>query len=467
MALLLALAACSGGAAAPAVTPSPGASPAALGTATATVTPAATPAATATATVTPAATPAAVAPSPTPSAPSTAELASRLASIDAAVSALRGFEASGETPSTLVTTAQLQAALSAALAEPDSVAALARDERLYRLLGGIDPDADLAAVYGGYLDDAVLGIYLPDEDRLLVRSDGAFGALEEVTYAHEYVHYLQDLRYDLDALLGAAQGDRDREAALSALIEGDATAAQYAYMLRHLDGARAQELLESAQSLEAGGAAATGATPALVRSRIEFPYLAGFLFAVEVRASGGDEALAGAFAAPPVTTEQILHAERYLAGEGALPVEAPDASLLGPGWATLETNVLGELLLRGWLEALGGSKDEAIRAAAGWGGDAYAVARQDSVPGSTAGGSALALLARIAWDEPERDASEFVDAVEATLDAATAFGRAPGGGLVWRGPAGWLGLALEEAGSVALIVAPTEPQLRAALEALR
>ena len=451
-ALLLALVACSGEGSAPAVTPAP----------SATARPAsATPAATATpaASGVPASPTPNPASSPAPLAASAAELAGRLAAIEAAVGELRSFGSSGETPSALVTTEQLQEALAEQLAEPDALAALARDERLYRLLGGIEPDADLAAVYRGYLDDAVLGIYIPDEDRLLVRSDGVFGALEEVSYAHEYVHYLQDLRYDLQALFIAAAGDRDREAALSALIEGDATATQYAYMLRHLDRSRSQELLDSAVGL---AAAEDGTTPALVRAVIEFPYLAGFLFAVHVRASAGDAALDAAFAAPPVTTEQILHAEQYLAGEGALPVDPPAASLLGPGWETLETNVLGELLLRSWLEALGGSRDQAIRGAAGWGGDAYAVAGSGGVPGK----AAQALLARIAWDEPERDAEEFVDAVASTLDASIAFQRASGGSLVWRGPAGWLGLVIEDAGSVALIVAPAEPQLRDALEAL-
>ena len=450
--LVLALVACSGGGSAPAVTPAP----------SATARPASATPTQAAATASPAATavPSSPTPSPTPPAVPAAELAERLAAIEAAVSELRGFGSSGETPSALVTTEQLQAAIAAELAEPDALAALARDERLYRLLGGIEPDADLAAVYSGYLDDAVLGIHISDEDRLLVRSDGVFGALEEVSYAHEYVHYLQDLRYDLQALFIAAAGDRDREAALSALIEGDATASQYAYMLRHLDRSRSQELLDAAVGL---AATEDDATPALVRSVIEFPYLAGFLFAVEVRASAGDAALEAAFAAPPVTTEQVLHAERYLAGERAMQVDPPDASLLGPGWETLETNVLGELLLRSWLEALDASRDQAIRGATGWGGDAYAVAGSGGIPGK----AAQALLARIAWDEPERDAEEFVDAVASTLDASIAFQRASAGGLVWRGPAGWLGLVIEDAGSVALIVAPVEPQLREALEALR
>jgi hypothetical protein len=439
--LLGAAAACSGGASSSTATATPTATAPATASAMLTATPDAT------STPSPAV--------PTATATPVTDLEARLDAIEAAVAGLRGVQVAGGTPRALVSTEQLQAVLAEELAEPEAVAVLARDERLYRLLGGIAPDADLAAVYASYLDDAVLGLYDPETDRLLVRADGTFGALEEVSYAHEYVHYLQDRRFELRTLQLAALGDRDREAALGALIEGDATAGQYAYMLRHLDRAQSEELLDAATGLAASDSTAP---PPLVRSVIEFSYLAGFVFAVDVRASASSAGLEAAFADPPSTTEQVLHPEKYLAGEGALAVAAPDAALLGPGWEAFERNVLGESLLRSWLQALGGSRDEAIRAGNGWGGDAYVIVRSAH--------GADALLARIAWDDPARDAEEFVAAAEAALDASPDFSRA-GADLVWRGPAGWLGLAREPDGSVALIVAPAEQQLRDALGALR
>ncbi|KPK10021.1 MAG: hypothetical protein AMJ56_09255, partial [Anaerolineae bacterium SG8_19] len=75
----------------------------------------------------------------------------------------------------------------------------------------------------------------------------------------------------------------------------------------------------------------------------------------------------------PQSTEQIIHPDRYLAGDlpeiVALP---PLTDTLGIGWTRLEEATLGEFLLR---EYLGQQLDETEveTAATGWGGDRYAV----------------------------------------------------------------------------------------------
>ena len=326
------------------------------------------------------------------------DLAARRSEVERAVVAIRQLEPGEGTPASFVSSAEIAATVSEELAAANSIATLERDERLYRLLGALEPGEELADVYDAYLGEAVLGLYDPSTGTLLVRADGGFGLLAEVTYAHEYVHYLQDTHFDLLELL-SADLDRDAMLALRALIEGDASAAQLSYMFRALD---ADELSELATETLGIATPEAGETPRIAKATIEFPYLAGFIFAVDLRADGGNAALDAAFAEPPTTTEQVLHSEKYLAGEGAHAVEPPRLELLGPGWSELERDVIGELTLRSWLEALEAPRNDAIRAGAGWGGDAYLVARSDQ--------GDLALLARIAWDEPATDAEELVRA---------------------------------------------------------
>ena len=372
--------------------------------------------------------------------------------LEAHVASLRGLPAMGETRRRFVDDSRLRAIVDEALDEPEAVAAIEAEERLYKLLGLIGQTADLASIYRDLLGAQVLGLYAPQTGEFFVLSGGDFGALERVTYAHEYVHHLQDASFGLEALRDQTMGNRELESALSALVEGDATLTQYDFIGEALSQRELIALLEAALSLDAG----TSDAPAIVQQWLEFPYVEGLAFAAALRANGGIEGVNAAFDALPATTEQILHPASYFAGEPAVAVALPEvAALLGPGWQVAEQNVLGEFFLRAWLEALGVSPRAAAVAAAGWGGDAYIVLRSSE--------SGAALAARIVWDRAGADGDEFVAAIAGALDAAPAFTARgelalPGDGATgatWAGPGGVLGVARFADGGVGIVVTPT------------
>jgi hypothetical protein len=93
------------------------------------------------------------------------------------------------------------------------------------------------------------------------------------------------------------------------------------------------------------------------------PYLLGEPFVEQVVDDGGDEALAEAFADPPRTTEQVLDPDRYLAGEQAVEVPAPEVT-----GEVVDEGVVGQLILMLMLAGELGM-DDARAAATGWGGD--------------------------------------------------------------------------------------------------
>ncbi|MDQ3755458.1 MAG: hypothetical protein M3371_12110, partial [Acidobacteriota bacterium] len=105
----------------------------------------------------------------------------------------------------------------------------------------------------------------------------------------------------------------------------------------------------------------------------------------------------------PQSTEQILHPEKYFAREAPLKVELPDiARALGNGWQRLDYDVNGEwsyyLLLDEFLKSPAASRE----AAAGWGGDRYAVYENAKT-------GAVVVAQQSVWDTPD-DAREFFDA---------------------------------------------------------
>ena len=102
------------------------------------------------------------------------------------------------------------------------------------------------------------------------------------------------------------------------------------YMLAYLDPDELFEMLS--ESLEAGSEALDSA-PAVIRAQLMFPYEAGLEFVSTLYLEGGYPAVDDAFLDPPQSTEQILHPEKYLAGETPQVVTLPPLTeTLVSGW---------------------------------------------------------------------------------------------------------------------------------------
>jgi hypothetical protein len=107
-----------------------------------------------------------------------------------------------------------------------------------------------------------------------------------------------------------------------------------------------------------------------------FPYLQGFDFVYNLYQTGGWNAVDAAFLNPPVSTEQIMHPDKYPTD---LPenVEMPDFSgVLDGSWEEIDRNVMGEwytylVLARGWTDQFMLDDEDSKVASAGWDGDTY------------------------------------------------------------------------------------------------
>lgn len=387
--------------------------------------------------------------------PSRSEIEAVLDDLEARVIGLRGLAPQGPVERNFVDAEAVRSIILDDFERPETKQELARLERLYRLLGLIEPEASLAATYSGLVTEQVLGLYDTEAGEIFVIAEGRFDALERISYAHEYVHYLQDEAFDLQRLSDSARDDPDRQLALSALVEGGATLVQQQYALLTTSRAELVELAAQLSALETGSAETA---PFAVQSALEFPYVAGFKFVTALYQAGGSARIDEAFAAPPATTEQVLHPEKYLTREDAIEVAVPDLPATLDGWAVIDQFSLGEFLLGTWLQALGAPRVAAEQAAAGWGGDTTVVLEQLD--------GAVALATLIEWDSPASEGEEFASLATRTLNASPAFEATAGNGTIWAGATGFIGLAQAEDGAVVLVAGPAREVVDVLLDAL-
>jgi hypothetical protein len=154
--------------------------------------------------------------------------------------------------------------------------------------------------------------------------------------------------------------------------------------------------------------------PALLQATLQFPYSAGLNFVGAQFRGGGWAAVDALYKAPPDTTEQILHADKYASGEKAVRVTFPAdlAGRLGSGWKDILQDTLGEFQLSVWLREVGGlAAADANSAAAGWGGDRIVLLEGPS--------DAWAVVVDTAWDTTA-DATAFVDGAKGIARALKA-----------------------------------------------
>lgn len=242
--------------------------------------------------------------------------------------------------------------------DPHEVAA---DERLLVALRLAPPGTDLAKIMESLYREQILGLYVPEERTLFVKGGEDRGsAAQRITTAHEITHALQDQSFDLVKLQEAVEDDSEASLALLSLIEGDAVLTQQLWSQQHQTPDQQQEAL---RDMGTGGQALASA-PQYLRASLFFPYERGVAFVLELYRDGGFGAVDAAFADPPTTSEQILHPQKYLAGEDADGIRV--ARRPGPGWERDARYPLGEFDLQQLLLAVGPAQADV--ASQGWGG---------------------------------------------------------------------------------------------------
>jgi hypothetical protein len=250
-------------------------------------------------------------------------------------------------------------------------------------------------------DEQVIAFYDSNARRIAIRNNANGDA--RVILAHEIEHALQHQKFGFptDTLT-----EGDRFLARAAVFEGDATLTMAAFAASLAKRSMAQIApnlirnlsLENAKRM-AGTNSELDRAPLVVREEILFPYLQGARFLAEIFRAGGFALVDRVFEHPPISTEQVLHPDKYVAGEPPIPVGLPS---LPPEWRIVSSGSLGELGIRIALSGCENYTSHGRSFGEGWGGDAYAIAEGPD--------HELALLWSTVWDD-DAGANYFSDAL--------------------------------------------------------
>lgn len=270
----------------------------------------------------------------------------------------------------------------------------------WRTIGVIPPQADLHEAYRAFLTGQVVGFYDPETGELVYLGSGDLGFSERLTLAHELTHALDDQTFDLtrlDALVNACQDER-ASAALG-LIEGSAQYFSAASVAENPD-LSLSDVIDAIAQAAAGGSASDGVPPFLYAITV-WPYTDGMSFVGTLAGNGGTDAVDAAFERFPVSTEQLIHPDRY-PSDRPTAVDVPDLTgALGREWGDLDAMTIGEEWLRAML-ALRLDASAAADAAAGWDGGVYRAFTD---------GTDVVVVLRTAWDG-EPDAAAFASTAQ-------------------------------------------------------
>jgi len=247
-------------------------------------------------------------------------------------------------------------------------------EAAYRLLDLLPDTLDVRSVLLGLYAEQVAGFYDPDSVTLYA-VEGAEGNQLRLVLAHELVHALQDEHLPLAKMLKDVT-NADRLAASQAVLEGDATIAMLRVIMPDPSALRDpnfwqlyRDQIKTAQS----SMPVFKRAPLILREGLIFPYLAGAEFMRWWEGQGK-----GPLPTPeelPRSSEQILHPDRYAAGDEPVPVAFTDSS-----GSVLYEDTMGELELQVWGTAMRGGGEVVSTLANGWGGDRFRVYRTPDGP---------------------------------------------------------------------------------------
>jgi hypothetical protein len=297
---------------------------------------------------------------------------------------------------------------------------LAVDTAFLTMLGMLEPGTDLYQLLIDLYTEQVAGFYDGDAEEMVVpaATDG-FTPLQKITVLHELVHALTDQHFEFndeyESLID--NGNGDDAAAFQALIEGDATHAQFVYM----ESMSPLEAVQAATEALSYDSSVLDAAPSWMQLDLTFPYQQGLVFVESVIADGGLAAVDTAYQDPPTTTEQVLDSSKFSRSEQPRAMQPLGVDL--EGWDLYEEATFGEWGIR-LILGIASSPGTATQAAAGWGNDTYEV--------FTNGDDVAMAMAYLG--DSQRDAEELADALIAHIRDAMGAGAAEesGGGLLYR-----------------------------------
>ena len=221
---------------------------------------------------------------------------------------------------------------------PEKQVAFSREMAFFGLL---KEGTDLKELFSDFISAGAAGYYKPTTKVFSLVRGFKEDASRPIVF-HELIHAIEDQYFDFHAAqkkyVDADMGDH--AAAMQALVEGSARYYEDLFVDNE-PGLRMKyfKALQEAEGASENSGKIGEMPPVILISMVFYPYGNGSDFLKEVlpalEAKGRKDAIGAVYSAPPVSTEQILHPEKYLGSDLPRDIRLPDiASVLGEGWVT-------------------------------------------------------------------------------------------------------------------------------------
>ncbi len=199
------------------------------------------------------------------------------------------------------------------------------EELVLKKFGFVPADFDLKKTTLALLTEQAAAFYDYRKKKLFVL-DSTADPLQGLALVHELAHALADQHFNLQKFVAGANRKDDSELARMAVMEGQATWLMFEHLVRPTgqslkDSPELVALMSRAPELARGQFPVFDRAPLYLRESLLFPYFKGMLFQQALVQKLGQAAFTEMFRHPPVSTQQILHPEKYFAG--VLPVAPP------------------------------------------------------------------------------------------------------------------------------------------------
>jgi hypothetical protein len=345
-------------------------------------------------------------PTPTPEIP--VEMSAELDEIEAQVSNMRGLTLPQDFQPDVYSQAELEQYFTTWMDDNYSEEEEFQDLVTLSYLGLMPPEFSLYDFLSQRFAEQTFGFYDIPSNQMVLVPGAQMDPLTRVAYAMQVVEAGLDASLDLDGAYSYNDATcdvvPDQCAAVQALIAGDQTLTSALWMMENMTPADQTEMVNLSD--EASQNSVMTEAPLFFQEDNAFPYTVGVEFVSAIYQQGGWEAVNQVYNNPPLSTEHIMHPDRYPA-DVPLEVTLPDLlPVLGEGWELLDQNTLGEwsLLLvftSGVDPAARQEITSAMSAVTGWGGDLYSTYFNPNT-------GQVVLVSKVTWDTPE-DAQEYYD----------------------------------------------------------
>jgi hypothetical protein len=229
------------------------------------------------------------------------------------------------------------------VARPEDIRA---EELTLKKFGLVPPDFDLAKNTVELLTEQAAAFYDYGKKKLFI-TGSAPSDTQDPLLAHELAHAIADQSYNLAKFIRQGRKSDDGSTARLAVMEGQATWLMSEFLARKMGKSlkNSPELVSRMSGMSdnaAGQYPVFDNSPLYLRLTLVFPYTRGMLFQNAVYERDGQYGFAEVFLKPPISTQQVMHPEKYFAGVKPTQPKLPEPHLT-KGYKSLVGGTLGEL----------------------------------------------------------------------------------------------------------------------------